>query len=67
MESSERSGELAQGGFVDRNIKVHSSLHRHTQLREALLFSLVPAQTVVSIDLKPVPLPPKLKSFDKAR
>ena len=67
MESSERSGELAQGGFVDRNIKVHSSLHRHTQLREALLSSLVPAQAVVSIDLKPVPLPPKLKSFDKAR
>lgn len=66
-EGSERSAELAQGGFVHRSIKAHSSLHRHTQLREALLFSLVPAQAVVSVDLKPVPLPPKLKSFDEAR
>ena len=56
-----------QGGFVYRNIKVHSSLHRHTQLREPLLFSPVPAQAVVSVDLKSVSLPPKLKSFDKVK
>lgn len=59
-----RSGEL-QGRLCWQKHQSSLLTHRHTAKGEALLFSLVPAQAIVSIDLKPVPLPPKLKSFDK--
>lgn len=66
-----------QGGFfVHENFQVHSLLHKHTQQLAVLLFSLVPAQAVVSgsadreylvLNPKSVTSPPKFKCFDRAR
>lgn len=77
MESSECIGGLAPGRLYLQ--KLQSSLpvlNKRTRQQVVLLFSLVPAQAVVSVSadrecllltLKYVTLPPKLKCFDRAR
>lgn len=67
MENSEGSGGWAPGRLCLQ--KHQSSLlapQTHTAKGAFAIFP-VPAQAVVSVDLKSVPLPPKLKSFDKVK